>query len=86
MDNIPTWMALTISAGVGLLIAVLVQVVLVPLHRRQILNRPVEFTFGDSDGKFTLQNRSFLSISIFFHKSSIIQLIHVIILWMWDIL
>lgn len=57
MDNIPTWLAVVASIAVGLLVAVIVQVFLVPLQRRRILGipksskKPVTFTFGDSDGK-----------------------------------
>ncbi|XP_055692963.1 sodium-dependent phosphate transporter 2 isoform X2 [Lutzomyia longipalpis] len=57
MDGIPTWLALVASIGVGLLVAVIVQVFLVPLQRRRILGipksskKPVTFTFGDSDAE-----------------------------------
>lgn len=52
MDNIPTWKAVTISVGVALLVALLVQVILVPIQRRKIMGQPVHFTFGDSDGEY----------------------------------
>ncbi|XP_055698894.1 sodium-dependent phosphate transporter 2 isoform X2 [Phlebotomus papatasi] len=57
MDNIPTWLAVVASIAVGLLVAVIVQVFLVPLQRRRILGipksskKPVTFTFGDSDAE-----------------------------------
>uniref|UniRef100_A0A1L8DEY3 Phosphate transporter n=1 Tax=Nyssomyia neivai TaxID=330878 RepID=A0A1L8DEY3_9DIPT len=57
MDNIPTWLAVVASIGVGLFVAVIVQVFLVPLQRRRILGipksskKPVTFTFGDSDAE-----------------------------------
>ncbi|XP_016995631.2 sodium-dependent phosphate transporter 2 [Drosophila takahashii] len=53
MDNIPTWIALTASFGLSLLVAVLTQLVVVPLQRRKIAKRlraenPVKFNFEDS--------------------------------------
>ncbi|GAB0088831.1 Phosphate transporter [Sergentomyia squamirostris] len=57
MDNIPTWLAVVSSIVVGLLVAIIVQLVLVPIQRRRILGipkaskKPVTFTFGDSDEK-----------------------------------
>lgn len=50
MDNIPTWMAFVISFGVALLMAAIVQAVVVPMQRRRIMGKPVQFIFGDSDG------------------------------------
>lgn len=58
MDNIPTWIALVSSIAVGLLVAVLVQIFIVPWQRRKILGqsktgKPVKFTFGnESEGNF----------------------------------
>lgn len=57
MDNIPTWVALTISSIVAIAVAILVQVFVVPWQRKKILGgskngKPVKFTFGDSDGNF----------------------------------
>lgn len=56
MDNIPTWVALVISSVTALIVAILVQLVVVPWQRKKILGesrngQPVKFTFGDSDGK-----------------------------------
>lgn len=56
MDNIPTWIAFIVSAAVGIAVAILVQLIIVPWQRRKILGqnsngKPVNFTFGDSDGK-----------------------------------
>lgn len=53
MDNIPTWIALTASFGLSLLVALLTQLVVVPLQRRKIAKRlraenPVKFNFEDS--------------------------------------
>lgn len=56
MDNIPTWIALASSMAVGVLVAVLVQLFIVPWQRGKILGqsktgKPVKFTFGnDSEG------------------------------------
>ncbi|CAO1395460.1 unnamed protein product [Diamesa hyperborea] len=54
MDNIPTWVGLLVSAGIGIAVAILVQLIIVPWQRRKILGqnsngKPVNFTFGDSD-------------------------------------
>ncbi|XP_058821781.1 sodium-dependent phosphate transporter 2 [Topomyia yanbarensis] len=53
MDNIPTWMAAVISVSIGLLVAVLVQLFVVPWQKNKILNQDkvtrTEFTVGDSD-------------------------------------
>lgn len=56
MDNIPAWIALTGSVGVSLLVALLTQLVVVPLQRRTIAKKlrahnPVKFNFEDSVGK-----------------------------------
>ncbi|XP_017081090.1 sodium-dependent phosphate transporter 2 [Drosophila eugracilis] len=53
MDNIPTWIALTASFGLSLLVALLTQLIVVPLQRRKIAKRlraenPVKFNFEDS--------------------------------------
>ncbi|XP_034481481.1 sodium-dependent phosphate transporter 1 [Drosophila innubila] len=53
MDNIPTWIALTASVGLSLLVALLTQLVVVPLQRRSIAKKlraqnPVKFNFEDS--------------------------------------
>ncbi|XP_001353940.2 sodium-dependent phosphate transporter 1-B [Drosophila pseudoobscura] len=53
MDNIPTWIALSASLGLSLLVVVLTQLVIVPLQRRKIEKRlraenPVKFNFEDS--------------------------------------
>lgn len=52
MDNIPTWIAICISCGIALLVALLVQFILVPIQRRKIMGKPVLFNFGDSDGMY----------------------------------
>ncbi|KAH8391119.1 hypothetical protein KR215_007341 [Drosophila sulfurigaster] len=53
MDNIPTWIALTASVGLSLVVALLTQLVVVPLQRRSIAKQlraqnPVKFNFEDS--------------------------------------
>lgn len=52
MDNIPTWLAITISIAIGLVVAIIVQLVIVPWQRRKIIGRttgePVKFTINDS--------------------------------------
>lgn len=64
MDNIPTWIALVSSMAVGVLVAILVQLFIVPWQRRKILGqsktgKPVKFTFGnESEGNF--QQKMFL--------------------------
>jgi solute carrier family 20 (sodium-dependent phosphate transporter) len=55
MDNIPTYIALTISSVVAVIVAIVVQLVIVPWQKKKILGeskngQPVKFTFGDSDG------------------------------------
>ena len=60
MDNIPTWIALAISIGLGLLVALLTQLVVVPVQKRKISKQlraknPVKFTFADSVGGFLLK-------------------------------
>lgn len=57
MDGIETWIAIVVSLLVGVVIAILVQLIIVPWQRRKILgqtkksSKPVEFSLGDSDGK-----------------------------------
>uniref|UniRef100_T1PEY2 Phosphate transporter n=1 Tax=Musca domestica TaxID=7370 RepID=T1PEY2_MUSDO len=53
MDNIPTWLAVTVSVALGLLVAILTQLVLVPMQKRKIAKQlraknPVKFQFEDS--------------------------------------
>uniref|UniRef100_A0A1I8Q5C3 Phosphate transporter n=1 Tax=Stomoxys calcitrans TaxID=35570 RepID=A0A1I8Q5C3_STOCA len=53
MDNIPTWLAVTVSLGLGLLVAILTQLILVPVQKRKIAKQlraknPVKFQFEDS--------------------------------------
>ncbi|XP_068142862.1 sodium-dependent phosphate transporter 2 [Drosophila tropicalis] len=53
MDNIPTWIAISVSVGLSLVVALLTQLVVVPLQRRKIAKRlraenPVKFNFEDS--------------------------------------
>ncbi|XP_061393158.1 sodium-dependent phosphate transporter 2 [Musca vetustissima] len=53
MDNIPTWMAVTVSVALGLLVAILTHLVLVPMQKRKIAKQlraknPVKFQFEDS--------------------------------------
>ncbi|XP_053670743.1 sodium-dependent phosphate transporter 1-A [Anopheles nili] len=55
MDNIPLWVALMVSLGLGCFVALLVQMFVVPWQKRKILNgsdgaNKTEFTLGDSDG------------------------------------
>jgi hypothetical protein len=54
LDNIPTWIAFLSSLIAGVIVAILVQLFVVPWQKRKILGhgkstKPVEFTFGDSD-------------------------------------
>ncbi|KAG5681571.1 hypothetical protein PVAND_010990 [Polypedilum vanderplanki] len=53
LHNVPTWMAVLISLGASLVIALLVQLFVVPSQKKKILGQtdgqPVKFTFGDSD-------------------------------------
>lgn len=54
MDNIPFYIGITVSLGIALVIAVLVQTIIVPWQKRKIVGsdgKP-KFTFGDSDGIF----------------------------------
>lgn len=57
MDNIPTWIAVLSSLLLGLVVAVLTQLCVVPMQKRKIddemkTNRqPVKFNFEDSVGK-----------------------------------
>lgn len=52
MDNIASWLALTISLVVGFAVAIGVQLIIVPWQRRKITNArnggPVTFTINDS--------------------------------------
>ncbi|XP_073837481.1 na[+]-dependent inorganic phosphate cotransporter type III [Musca autumnalis] len=53
MDNIPTWLAVTVSVALGLLVAILTHLVLVPMQKRKIAKHlraknPVKFQFEDS--------------------------------------
>lgn len=59
MDNIPTWMAVTVSIGLGLLMAILTQLLIVPMQKRKIAKQlraknPVKFQFEDSVGKLQI--------------------------------
>lgn len=54
MDNISTWIALSISITIGLVVAAIVQILVVPWHRHKVLecvnaNEPVQFSIDDSD-------------------------------------
>lgn len=53
MDNIATWLAITISVVVGFVVAICVQLFMVPWQRRKIINDrnggPVTFTINDSN-------------------------------------
>lgn len=67
MDNIPTWVALTISSIFAVFVAIVVQLVVVPWQKKKILGetkngQPVKFTFGDSDGELTEFIRESLSL------------------------
>lgn len=60
MDNIPTWVAVVVSSVASVVVAILVQLVVVPWQRKKILGEskngePVKFTFGDSDGELCNQ-------------------------------
>lgn len=54
MDNIPTWLAITISLSIGVAVAIVVQLVIVPWQRRKVLEHiksggPVQFSIDDSN-------------------------------------
>lgn len=53
LHNIPTWIAFSISFVASLVVAILVQLIVVPQQKKKILGhsngQPVKFTFGDSD-------------------------------------
>lgn len=57
MDNIPTWIGIVSSIGLGLVVAVLTQLCVVPMQKRKIAKKmknnrqPVKFIFDDSVGK-----------------------------------
>lgn len=53
MDNVPTWIALVLSIALGLAVALLTQLFIVPMQRKKIKNKiqttdPVKFNFEDS--------------------------------------
>ncbi|XP_065360247.1 sodium-dependent phosphate transporter 2 [Calliphora vicina] len=53
MDNIPTWLAVTVSIAMGLLVAILTHLLIVPMQKRKIAKQlraknPVKFQFEDS--------------------------------------
>ncbi|XP_037810675.1 sodium-dependent phosphate transporter 2 [Lucilia sericata] len=53
MDNIPTWLAVTVSIALGLLVAILTQLLVVPMQKRKIAKQlraknPVKFHFEPS--------------------------------------
>lgn len=55
MDNIPAWLALTVSCCLALIVAILTYFIVVPIQRRKITkqlvaNQPVKFQFADSNG------------------------------------
>lgn len=54
MDNIQTWLALTISLSIGLIVAIIVQLIVVPWQRHKVLEHikssgPVQFSMDDSN-------------------------------------
>ncbi|XP_055377270.1 sodium-dependent phosphate transporter 1 [Condylostylus longicornis] len=54
MDNIPTWIAVALSVGIGIFAAIIVQLCIVPMQRRKIeeklkLKEPVKFTIESSN-------------------------------------
>lgn len=56
MDNIPTWLAVTVSIGMGLLVAILTQLLVVPMQKRKIAKQlraknPVKFHFEVSESE-----------------------------------
>lgn len=57
MDHIPAWVALLISLLLGVVVAMLVQMFIVPWQRRKVLGqskasgKPVKFTI-DGDGEY----------------------------------
>lgn len=55
MDNIPTGIAIGASIGLSLLVALLTQLIVVPIQKRKIAKQlraqnPVKFNFEDSVG------------------------------------
>ncbi|GLV39179.1 Na[+]-dependent inorganic phosphate cotransporter type III [Carabus blaptoides fortunei] len=54
MDKIPLWLAIVISLGLGIILMIVIQLVVVPWQRKKILasqeidRKPVNFTFGES--------------------------------------
>ncbi|XP_036326169.1 sodium-dependent phosphate transporter 1-A-like [Rhagoletis pomonella] len=53
MDNIPTWIAICSSIALGLIVALLTQLIVVPIQKRKIAKQlraqnPVKFNFEDS--------------------------------------
>uniref|UniRef100_A0A023EYR0 Phosphate transporter n=1 Tax=Triatoma infestans TaxID=30076 RepID=A0A023EYR0_TRIIF len=55
LDNTPLWLALVVSVGFGFIVALVVQLFVVPWQRRKVLedirkstNKDVQFTFGES--------------------------------------
>lgn len=60
MDNIPTYIAFLVSLGLGLILAIVVQIFLVPRQRRKVLGqsktgKPVKFTIDGSVGKIDIR-------------------------------
>lgn len=54
MDNIPGWIAVVISLSIGLTIAIIVQLIIVPWQRNKVLEHiksggPVQFSIDDSN-------------------------------------
>lgn len=60
MDNIPLWMAATISLFIALVFMVIIWLLVVPWQRRAIKRElkaekvPVNFNIGESSGEFNL--------------------------------
>jgi len=56
MDNIPTWIAISSSVCLGLLVAIVTQFVIAPMQKRKIAKNlraknPVKFNIESSVGK-----------------------------------
>lgn len=56
LDNIPTWLAIVISIVLGVIGAILTQLIVVPMQKRKIAKLlrakdPVKFQFEDSVGE-----------------------------------
>ena len=68
MDNIPTWIAISISTSLAIVAAILVQLCLVPIQRKRIeeklkLNSKIKFTIESSNGNLLLDELFIISFN-----------------------